>query len=61
MHRIYIIFTFASMITTTIRIDKAVKETAQLTEAKKYRGGLSEYIEVLLKADLESKNIKIKK
>jgi hypothetical protein len=43
--------------TTTISIEEIVRDTAKKTEAKKFRGGLSEYIETLIKADLDKKKI----
>lgn len=49
------------IITTTIRIDSAVKDTAKSTEAKQYRGGFSEYVEKLICADLKKKGIEVVK
>lgn len=49
------------MITTTISINEDVKHTAKKTEAKQFRGGLSEYVENLISADLKKKGIAIEK
>lgn len=49
------------MITTTISLNEDVRYTAKKTEAKQFRGGLSEYIETLISADLKKKGIAIEK
>jgi len=47
------------MITTTIRIDADTHYTAQQTQASKFRGGFSEYVECLILKDLQRKNVKL--
>jgi hypothetical protein len=45
--------------TTTIRIDADIRYTAQQTQAKKKRGGFSEYVELLIIADLKKNGIEL--
>lgn len=47
------------MITTTIRLNEAVRDTAK-EQAKKYRGGLSGYIDTLICADLKKNGVDVK-
>lgn len=53
----YNVFTFTGMITTTtIRIDDRIKKAGQDEAVKmKLRGKFSEYVELLVKADLNKK------
>lgn len=63
MHIKYKVFTFTDMITTaTINIDDRIKKAGQ-EEAKnlKLRGKFSEYVEILIKDDLEKKERAAKK
>ncbi len=57
MHIKYKVFTFTDMITTaTINIDDRIKKAGQ-EEARnlKLRGKFSEYVEILIKDDLDKK------
>jgi len=63
LHLKYKVFTFTAMITTaTINIDDRIKKAGQ-EEAKnlKLRGKFSEYVEILIKDDLEKKEKALKK
>ncbi len=47
------------MTKTTISIDDSTLYTAQQTQIKKFRGGFSEYVELLILKDLSRKGVQL--